>query len=96
MGNARAFNSIEEMIAAPDIDCLWLCAPNHSRLQNMQTICDAVRAGKGKLIGVACEKPLARNVAEARQMVEMVERSGLLHGYNSLKRYIRTMGKGSR
>lgn len=81
VGNARAFNSIEEMIAAPEIDCLWLCAPNHSRLQNMQTICDAVRAGKGKLIGVACEKPLARNVAEARQMVEMVERSGLLHGY---------------
>jgi len=81
VGNARAFNSIEEMIAAPDIDCLWLCAPNHSRLQNMQTICDAVRAGKGKLIGVACEKPLARNVAEARRMVEMVERSGLLHGY---------------
>jgi len=81
VGNARAFNSIEEMIAAPDIDCVWLCAPNHSRLQNMQSICDAVRAGKGKLIGVACEKPLARNVAEARQMVEMVERSGLLHGY---------------
>jgi predicted dehydrogenase len=81
VGNARAFNSIEEMIAAPEIDCLWLCAPNHSRLQNMQTICDAVRAGKGKLIGVACEKPLARNVAEALRMVEMVERSGLLHGY---------------
>ena len=81
VGNARAFNSIEEMIAAPEIDCLWLCGPNHLRLQNMQTICDAVQSGKGKLIGVACEKPLARNVAEARCMVEMVERSGLLHGY---------------
>src|SRR6266436_2172429 len=80
VGNAQAFNSIEEMIAAPEIDCLWLCAPNHLRLQNMQTICDAIQAG-GKLIGVACEKPLARNVAEARRMVEMVERSGLLHGY---------------
>jgi predicted dehydrogenase len=81
VGNARAFDSIEEMIAAPDIDCLWLCAPNHLRLQHMQTICDAVQSGKGKLIGVACEKPLARNVAEARRMVEMIERSGLLHGY---------------
>jgi len=81
VGNARAFNSIEEMIAAPEIDCLWLCGPNHLRLQNMQSICDALQAGKGKLIGVACEKPLARNVAEARRMVEMVERSGLLHGY---------------
>jgi len=81
VGNARAFNSIEEMIAAPEIDCLWLCGPNHLRLQNMQSICDALQSGKGKLIGVACEKPLARNVAEARRMVEMVERSSLLHGY---------------
>jgi len=81
VGNARPFNSIEEMVAAPEIDCVWLCGPNHQRLQNMQAICDALDAGKGKLIGIACEKPLARNVAEAKRMVEMVERSGLLHGY---------------
>jgi predicted dehydrogenase len=80
-GNTRPFNSIAEMIAAPEIDCLWLCGPNHLRLQNMQSICDALQSGKGKLIGVACEKPLARNVAKARRMVEMVDRSGLLHGY---------------
>jgi predicted dehydrogenase len=81
VGAARPFSSIEEMIAAPEIDCLWLCGPNHQRLQNMQSICDALTLGKGKLIGVACEKPLGRNVAEARRMVEMVERTGLLHGY---------------
>src|SRR5687768_11549853 len=69
------------MIAAPEIDCIWLCGPNHLRLQNMQAICDVVQSGKGKLIGVTCEKPLARNVAEARRMVELVEQSGLLHGY---------------
>jgi len=81
VGNAPAFSSIEDMVAAPEIDCVWLCGPNHQRLQNMQAICDALDAGKGKLIGIACEKPLARNVGEARQMVQMVERSGLLHGY---------------
>jgi predicted dehydrogenase len=81
VGNARAFKSIEEMIAAPEIDCIWLCGPNHLRVENMQAICDAVLSGKGKLIGVACEKPLARNVAEARQMVQLIEQSGLLHGY---------------
>lgn len=81
VGNARAFNSIEEMIAAPEIDCIWLCGPNHLRLENMQAICDVVQSDNGKLIGVACEKPLARNVAEARRMVELVEQSGLLHGY---------------
>src|SRR5678815_2251937 len=79
VGKARAFNSIEEMIAAPEIDCLWLCGPNHLRLQNMQSICDALQSGKGKLIGVACEKPLARNVAEARRMVKMVEQLSLIH-----------------
>lgn len=31
VGTARAFSSIEEMIAAPEIDCLWLCGPNHQR-----------------------------------------------------------------
>jgi predicted dehydrogenase len=81
IGNARAFNSIEEMIAAPEIDCVWLCGPNHMRVQNMQAIYDAIESGKGKLIGIACEKPLARNVGEARRMVQLVEQSGLLHGY---------------
>jgi predicted dehydrogenase len=81
VGNAQAFKSIAEMVAAPEIDCVWLCGPNHLRLQNMQEICDAIQNGKGKLIGIACEKPLARNVAEARRMVQLVEQSGLLHGY---------------
>ena len=81
VGDARAFNSIEEMITAPEIDCVWLCGPNHMRVQNMEAICEAIQSGKGKLIGVACEKPLARNVAEARRMVQLVEASGLLHGY---------------
>jgi predicted dehydrogenase len=81
VGNTRSFASIEEMVAAPEIDCIWLCGPNHQRVQNMEAICDAVRSGKGELVGVACEKPLARNVAEARRMVQLVEQSGLLHGY---------------
>ncbi|MGW8283763.1 MAG: Gfo/Idh/MocA family protein, partial [Gemmatimonadota bacterium] len=36
---------------------------------------------RGQLRGVACEKPLGRNAAEARRMLELVERIGLLHGY---------------
>ncbi|MBI2761878.1 MAG: Gfo/Idh/MocA family oxidoreductase [Chloroflexi bacterium] len=38
-------------------------------------------SGRGELVGVACEKPLARTVAEARRMVEAVTRTPLLHGY---------------
>ncbi|MFL6274997.1 MAG: Gfo/Idh/MocA family protein [Blastocatellia bacterium] len=81
VGEARAFDSIEEMIASPDIDAIWLCGPNHTRLDNMEQIVRALNSGKGRLVGVACEKPLARNVAEAARMVEMVVGAGLLHGY---------------
>src|SRR5581483_6079037 len=28
VGEARAFSSIEEMVMAPEIDCLWICGPN--------------------------------------------------------------------
>jgi hypothetical protein len=48
---------------------VWLCGPNHLRVQNMQAICDAIQSGKGKLIGIACEKPLARNAAERGRRV---------------------------
>jgi predicted dehydrogenase len=80
VGEARAFASIEEMVSSPDIDCIWLCGPNHRRVENMERIVDAL--GKGaRLTGIACEKPLARNVAEARRMVELVEKAGVLNGY---------------
>jgi predicted dehydrogenase len=41
----------------------------------------AVSSGSGKLIGIACEKPLARNVAEAKQVIALVRRVGLTTGY---------------
>jgi len=81
VGEARAFTSIEEMVAAPEIDCIWICGPNHMRLDNMERIVNVLRSGKGTLIGIACEKPIARNVAEAKRMVELVEQAGVLHGY---------------
>lgn len=81
VGEAKAYASITEMVADPAIDCIWICGPNHKRIENMEEIVSALKSGKGELVGVACEKPLARNVAEARRMVELVEEAGVLHGY---------------
>jgi predicted dehydrogenase len=80
VGEARAFGSIEEMVASPDIDCIWLCGPNHRRIENMERIVEALGRG-ASLVGIACEKPLARNVGEAQRMVELVEKAGVLNGY---------------
>jgi predicted dehydrogenase len=81
VGDCRAFNSIEEMVASPEIDAIWLCGPNHRRIENLEAIVKTLKSGKGKLIGVAIEKPLARNAAEAKRVIELLEESGLLHGY---------------
>jgi predicted dehydrogenase len=81
VGQAQAFSSIEEMVARPEIDSIWICGPNYARVENMEEILHALESGKGELIAIACEKPLARNVAEAKRMVEMVEKAGVLHGY---------------
>jgi predicted dehydrogenase len=80
VGEAKAFPSLAEMVKAPEIDAIWICGPNHKRLENMQEIV-AARAAGAELVGIACEKPLARNVAEARQMVALVKKAGVLSGY---------------
>jgi predicted dehydrogenase len=46
----------------------------------MSRIVAAIKGG-ARLRAVACEKPLGRNAAEARRLVELVEEAGLLHGY---------------
>jgi predicted dehydrogenase len=47
----------------------------------MEEIAHAVLKGKGELIGVTCEKPLGRNVKEARRMLELAKKVKLLDGY---------------
>ncbi len=81
VGEAKPYNSITEMVADPAIDALWICAPNYTRIENMEEIVHALETGKGELIGVACEKPLGRNVREARKMLELVRKANLLDGY---------------
>lgn len=81
VGEASAFNSVTEMVADPAIDAIWICAPNFTRVEIMEEIVAALESGKGTLVGVACEKPLGRNVAEAKKMLELVQRAGVLDGY---------------
>ncbi len=80
VGAARAFASIEAMVADPAVDAVWLCGPNHTRVANIDAVCAALTAG-ATLRGVACEKPLARTVAEAKRIKTLVDEAGLSHGY---------------
>ena len=79
--NAKAYDSITEMIADPAINALWVCSPNFARIETFEEIANAINTGKGELIGIACEKPLGRNYEEAKRVKELTQSVGLLDGY---------------
>ncbi len=81
VGETTIHGSITELVADPRVDALWIATTNDTRVAVIEEIADAVKSGKGELIGIACEKPLARNLAEARRMMELIASAPLLHGY---------------
>ena len=81
VGDAKPFKSIAAMVADPNIDAIWITGPNHARIENIEEIVDVLARGRGKLVGLACEKPLARNVAEAKRVRDLAARAELKTGY---------------
>jgi len=81
VGEAKPYPSIAAMVSDPAIDGIWISAANFSRVENIEEITDVILRGKGTLKGIACEKPLARNVHEAKKIKEMAKRAGLSTGY---------------
>jgi predicted dehydrogenase len=65
---------LEEAVRHPNTDVVIVAVPNHL---HETAVMAAVEAGKA----VLCTKPLGRNAAEARRMVEAVERAGVFHAY---------------
>jgi len=81
VGDAKVYDSITDMVADPAIDALWVCSPNFTREETFEEIEYVISSGKGELIGVTCEKPLGRNVREAKKVLELTKKSCLLDGY---------------
>jgi len=81
MGQCTAHQSLESLIKATDVDAIWILSPNFTRLDVMRTITRLVKGGESGVFAVACEKPLARTLTEARTMLALAEEAGLNHGY---------------
>ena len=81
LGPCRAFPTLEAMLISGEVDAVWIGVPNFARLETMREIHRLVTSRWAKLVGVACEKPLGRTLAEARQMLRLAEDAKLLHGY---------------
>lgn len=81
IGACKPYKSIAQMVADPAIDAIWLCGPNHARVENVEEIVHTIKRGRGELRGLACEKPLARNGAEAMKVKKLVDSVDLTTGY---------------
>ena len=76
-----AYDEIVELVRDPRVEAIWVLTPNFTRVEVIRAITDEVISGRAELKALAIEKPLGRNVAEAREVLEMVQGAGLLHGY---------------
>ena len=63
-----------EAIDHPDTDVVVIALPNHL---HEEAVAAAARAGKA----ILCTKPLGRTAAEAKRMLEAVEKAGVFAGY---------------
>jgi predicted dehydrogenase len=71
LGIAKAYGSYEELLADRDVDAVYIPLPNH--LHVPWTI-RAAEAGKH----VLCEKPIALDAREARSLLAVRDRTGVL------------------
>jgi len=67
----HAYGSYEELLADPEIDAVYIPLPNH---MHVPYSIKAAEAGKH----VLCEKPIALNAAEARALLDVRDRTGVL------------------
>src|SRR5918912_3714402 len=69
------YDSLEALLADGRVDVVHLTTPNHLHHEQVKAV---LAAGKH----VVCEKPLALDAAQSGELLELAERSGLVHCTN--------------
>jgi predicted dehydrogenase len=88
LGEARVYESIGALAQA--VDALAIFVPNFCRIEVMEEIAAAVQAGAA-LKGVIVEKPLGRNLREARRLVALAREAGLHTAYYENQIFMRAI-----
>ena len=65
----KAYGRLEDLLADPEIDAVYIGTPNHT---HAPITLECLAAGKH----VLCEKPLALNAAQGREMVSAARKAG--------------------
>jgi predicted dehydrogenase len=70
----RQYTDVEQLCRDEQVQMVIIGLPNHLHL-------DAVRSAAAAGKAIVCTKPLARTGDEAAEIVRLVERAGVMHGY---------------
>jgi predicted dehydrogenase len=90
LGIEEYYGDYKELLKNKDIQSVHICSPNYLHFQMAK---ESLEAGKHTI----CEKPLAINVAEAEELVDLADKKGLVNAVNfniryyPLSRQMRTM-----
>jgi predicted dehydrogenase len=80
LGAAKAYRDNEQLIDDPEVQVVHICGPNHMHAELARA---AIRAGKH----VICEKPLATNLADARELHSLALRHSVVATVPYVYRY---------
>jgi len=94
MPRPRVYTDLHEMLSDRAVDAVWVMTPNYTRVETVRAVAEEARQGSNDLVGVACEKPLARTLDEAEELVRLLDGTGLLHGYLENQVFAPSMVKG--
>jgi predicted dehydrogenase len=75
LGISRAYGSLEEMLADPEIDVVHLATPNYLHYPHAKAV---LLSGKH----VICEKPLSINTSESAELVKLAAEKKLVNAVN--------------
>ena len=73
-GIAKWTTSMKDAVNDPQVEVVVVALPNN---RHLEAVLIAAEAGKA----VLCTKPLGRNAKEAKEMLDAVEKAGIMHGY---------------
>ncbi|MDQ3395267.1 MAG: Gfo/Idh/MocA family oxidoreductase [Bacteroidota bacterium] len=80
LGIEKSYGDFQQLLNDPEVEVVHICTPNFLHYPMSKA---ALQAGKH----VICEKPLSNTAEEAKELVELAEKSGLVHAVHFNIRY---------
>jgi predicted dehydrogenase len=90
LGDCKVYPNVAELCKNCDVVAVF--APNYARIELVEQIVEAVKAGAG-LKGIICEKPLARTVAEGKKLLALAKEAKIPTAYFENQIHIKAIRK---